>query len=94
MTACSAISTGQVPVICALSATIAVGWILQGGRAAGIEVEVVVVRLVVGGRAAIFVVVGVGLGGWLCFFFSFVTVYLCGVWLESWVDDAEVRCVR
>ena len=44
--------TGKVPKIRVLSATTAVGWIVQGGCAAGIEVAVVVVRLAVGGRAA------------------------------------------
>ena len=41
----------------ALSAIIAVGWMLHGGRAAGIvdEEEVVVVRFVVGGRVDIIV---------------------------------------
>ena len=42
-----------MPKIRTLSATTAVGWIVQGGWAAGIEEEVAVVRLMVGGRAAI-----------------------------------------
>jgi hypothetical protein len=47
--------TGKEPVICALSATTAVGSMLHGGRAAGREEDVVIVveRFVVGGLEAI-----------------------------------------
>ena len=49
-----------MPKIRTLSATTAVGWIVQGGWAAGIEEEVAVVRLMVGGRAAIVLVIAFG----------------------------------